>query len=88
MPYVTSVERIGIEKGLEQGLEQGRQESILEILEVRFGTIPEELTAAIALLKEDTILTALLRQSVTISDLAALRELVDSYLRDRPDNPS
>jgi flagellar biosynthesis/type III secretory pathway protein FliH len=26
MPYVTSVERIGIQKGLQQGLEQGRQE--------------------------------------------------------------
>ena len=84
MPYVTSVERIGIQKGLEQGLEQGRQEAILEaileILNVRFETIPEELTAAIALLNEDTILTALLRQSITISDLTALQEVVDGYL--------
>jgi len=26
MPYVTSAERFGIEKGLQQGLQQGRQE--------------------------------------------------------------
>jgi predicted transposase YdaD len=26
MPYITSVERMGIEKGLQQGLLQGRQE--------------------------------------------------------------
>jgi predicted transposase YdaD len=30
MPYVTSVERIGIEKGLQQGLQQGRLEGKLE----------------------------------------------------------
>ena len=30
MPYVTSVERIGIEKGLQQGLQQGRLEGKIE----------------------------------------------------------
>lgn len=47
MPYVTSVERIGIEKGLLQGRQEGRQEgrqaglreSILRVLEVRFGPV-------------------------------------------------
>ena len=26
MPYITSIERMGIEKGIQQGLQQGRQE--------------------------------------------------------------
>lgn len=39
MPYVTSVERIGIEKGLLQGRQEGLRESILRVLEVRFGPI-------------------------------------------------
>src|SRR6266404_2237227 len=49
MPYITSAERFGIEQGLEQGLEQGREqglvqgkrEAVLELLELRFGPIPE-----------------------------------------------
>ena len=46
MPYITSVERIGMEKGLERGLEQGRTEGeaalrkmIQEILESRFQVV-------------------------------------------------
>jgi flagellar biosynthesis/type III secretory pathway protein FliH len=58
MPYVTSAERFGIakglqegiEKGLQQGIEKGLQEgqviagrqAVLELLEVRFGSVPEE----------------------------------------------
>jgi len=49
MPYVTSVERIGIEKGLQQGLQQGRQEGrqegegvlLQKLLQRRFGALPE-----------------------------------------------
>ncbi len=41
MPYVTSVERIGIKKGLEQGLQQGRREELLAgialALDLKFG---------------------------------------------------
>ena len=44
MPYVTSVERIGIERGIEQGIEQGigRGEMILlrRMLRKRFGELP------------------------------------------------
>ena len=44
MPYVTSVERIGIERGIEQGIEQGigRGEMILlrRMLTKRFGELP------------------------------------------------
>ena len=58
MPYVSSVERIGLakgmEKGLKQGLEQGRQQEALtflrRLLERKFGQLPGDtetrLTAA------------------------------------------
>ena len=32
MPYVTSVERIGIKKGLQKGLEQGQQKGQAALL--------------------------------------------------------
>jgi len=45
MPYITSVERIGMEKGIEQGIQQGIQQGkqlgaadmLLHLIERRFG---------------------------------------------------
>jgi len=41
MPYITSVERIGMEKGIQQGIEQGKQlgavDTHLRQIERRFG---------------------------------------------------
>ncbi len=55
MPYITSVERIGIQKGIEQGLQQGLQqgmledarEMVLEALSFKFGVVPVEVAEAI-----------------------------------------
>lgn len=55
MPYVTSVERIGREKGLEQGRQEGRQEGQLlgqrvmlrRLIQARFGIVPEALARQI-----------------------------------------
>lgn len=40
MPYVTSVERIGIKKGLQQGLQQGEVRVLRRLLTRRFGELP------------------------------------------------
>lgn len=56
MRYVSSVERIGIEKGREQGLQQGREQGLQQgealalqrLLRKRFGAIPSEISARIA----------------------------------------
>jgi hypothetical protein len=56
MPYITSVERIGIEKGLQQGMQQGMQQGKIEgeasILErqltKRFGPLAEETRSRLA----------------------------------------
>lgn len=99
MPYITSVERLGIEKGLKQGLEQGleqglkqgRQEGIIQksrealinVLRERFEKIPDELVEAIALLEDETTLTDLLRQSISIESVAAFQAVVHSLAGDR-----
>ncbi len=41
MPYITTAERIGIEKGLQQGIQQGESALLLRILQCRFKNIPE-----------------------------------------------
>ncbi|MBF0295502.1 MAG: DUF4351 domain-containing protein [Magnetococcales bacterium] len=51
MPYITSVERIGEAKGREAGLQEGHQtglqkgkaETLLQLLQLRFGTLPKEI---------------------------------------------
>jgi len=41
MPYITSVERIGIEKGMEQGMQQGEATLLSRLLTKRFGPLDE-----------------------------------------------
>ncbi|WP_239121558.1 MULTISPECIES: hypothetical protein [Spirulina sp. CCY15215] len=60
MPYITSVERLGIEKGLQQG----RQEDIISVLQVRFEMVPEVLIETVNGIQDDAILANLLRQAI------------------------
>ena len=96
MQYVTSFERIGMEKGREQGIlqgiqrgilqgiQQGREQGIIEhsrlavmdVLNVRFATIPSAIVASLVQCDDMTILNALLRQAVTIPSLAEFEALL------------
>ncbi|MDP3876873.1 MAG: DUF4351 domain-containing protein [Methylobacter sp.] len=40
MAYVSSIERIGIEKGVLQGVVQGESRLLRKLLKQRFGTLP------------------------------------------------
>lgn len=42
MPYITSVERIGIQKGMLQNA----REAVLDALEARFATVPSAVVGA------------------------------------------
>ncbi|MCP2730983.1 hypothetical protein [Limnofasciculus baicalensis] len=84
MPYITSVERIGIRKGLEQGLEQGQitkgQEDIIRILEVRLKNIPPQLRTLIGFIKDQEVLGTLLVQVVTLQSVEAFLEVASQYV--------
>ncbi len=51
MKYITNMERRGLEKGLEKGQQIGQirsqQESVLAVLETRFGEVPYPLREAV-----------------------------------------
>ncbi len=51
MPYVTSVERIAIEKGVQKGIRQGSltqaREILIEALSACFGEAPQDMLATI-----------------------------------------
>ncbi len=80
MPYITSIERHGIEKGIEQGIEQGMlnkaRESVIEVLEVKFNSIPNDLKQTINNLDNLEVLKQLMRQAVVISSLTEFEELL------------
>ena len=78
MPYVTSWERIAMEKGLEQGLQQGRledaREMVLEALEIRFGELSPDLEKGIMDIGDREELRRLLRLAVQAESVRAFRE--------------
>ena len=81
MPYITSVERIGMQKGFEQGLQQGLQQGLREVQDMvceavttRFGTVPDDILAAVRRLEDRETLHALLRQAIICPTIDALRE--------------
>ena len=78
MAYVTSLERISIKKGLEKGRLENAQESILEALEVRFGSVPPELRARIGKLTDVEMCKALHRQAVSASTLEDFTEQLET----------
>jgi len=73
MPYITSVERFGIEKGRAEE----RQESILRILEVRFVEVPAELREQVKAIANLEVLAELLTQAVRAESLPFFQTVVD-----------
>ena len=63
IPYIISIERSGIEKGK---LENQR-ESVIEVLEAKFNTIPPELKDTINNLEDISFLKQLHRDAIFIS---------------------
>ncbi|MCP2728622.1 transposase [Limnofasciculus baicalensis] len=79
MPYITSVERIGISKGLEQGQITKGQEDIIRILEVRFQNIPPKLRELINKIKDLNVLWNILIQAVTLQSVEAFQSVARQY---------
>ena len=79
MPYITSVERIGIEKGLQQGLAKGREEGLRQgietALELRFGAAGLKLLPEIRGLHDPAVLQAVLQAIKTAATPDDLRRV-------------
>jgi hypothetical protein len=76
MPYITSVERIGIEKGLQQGILKNAREVVLDDLEVRFARVPPALAERIQGLDDPTFLRTLHRRAITVGSLAEFEQVL------------
>ena len=56
MPYITSIERIGIQKGIEQGIRQGEATLLLRLIALKFGEADEDAIGQIRAADTDTLL--------------------------------
>ena len=78
MPYVTSIERLGIEKGIKNAIEM--------VLEARFGASAVSVMSEIRQLSDAELLEKILRQASTVDrleDLAGLWDPPESHATDR-----
>ncbi len=84
--YITSIERRGIRKGIEQGMEQGIEQgslrtaraSLLQVLEVRFGSVPSSLREQIERSDDLPLLQAMHLEALGTDSLSAIEDAFDS----------
>jgi hypothetical protein len=76
MQYVTTIERMAIQKGMQRGL----RESILDILQIRFNETSELAETILEQIEDTEQLHELNRQAVTINSLAAFEQLLNETL--------
>ena len=69
MPYITSFERLGHERGVTEGIIQKGREDVIEVLEVRFGEIPTEVIQKINQIEDSSLLKTLLREAIALGSL-------------------
>jgi hypothetical protein len=80
MPYVTSVERIGIKKGIQQGIQKGlvqkSREAVIEILEARFDSAPGVIVDMVNHMDDLSLLKMLLKQAATVGALEEFKKVL------------
>jgi hypothetical protein len=79
MPYVTSFERIGMEKGMDKGFKQGTRNGLLmgidSLLEFRFGSEGLRLLPEISKIEDVDVLKAINLGLKTVKNLEELRRI-------------
>ena len=81
MQYVSSIERMAIEEGTKQGIQlgilQNARESVITVLESRFGPLPDSIAEGINSIEDVSSLHALLRRAIATVSLEAFQQALD-----------
>ena len=78
MPHITLFEELALKEGLEKGIIEGRQEglvqnareAILDVLDTRFGEVPDAVREQVNALCSEPTLKELHRRAILIPSLA------------------
>jgi hypothetical protein len=79
MPYVTSIERLAMAEGKAKGKVEGKAETILLVLETRFGSTSEGLSSAVRGITDSDRLTELARLAVVTQSLEEFEGTILSF---------
>ncbi len=74
MPYVTSVEKIGIEKGIRLGSIKEAREMVIEALKARFKTVPQDIETIVRKIEVKESLKKLLHGAILSDSLETFRQ--------------
>jgi predicted transposase YdaD len=55
MPYITSIERMGVERGRQEGRQEGYREMVLSLLGAKIGGLPIEVQARVEALSPELL---------------------------------
>jgi hypothetical protein len=69
MPHITLFEELALKEGLEKGILQNAREAILDVLDTRFGQVPDSIRDRINSLGSEPTLKTLLRRAALASSL-------------------
>jgi len=72
MPYVTSIER----RGIERGRQAGQQEAVIDILQTRFKRVPQTLVKTIQNVEDTSLLSKILKEAVLVDSLKTFKQIV------------
>ena len=84
MPLLSHMEIRAEKRGMEQGSLLTARESVLELLEIRFEAVPEELVDAINQIEDKAQLKDLHRQAITVESIEAFQQLLSPESEAQP----
>ncbi|WP_242044508.1 hypothetical protein [Anabaena azotica] len=74
MRYVTSIERFA----KEEGIVETARESVIEVLDTRFGEVPTSIVEAINKIDQPSLLKTLLKRAIAIPSTTEFQQLLDN----------
>lgn len=77
MPYITNIERFGIEKGRQEGRQEGIRQSVIETLKIRFKRVPQSLAKMIQAIEDTQFLSKLHQEAVLTDSLKTFKQKLE-----------
>ncbi len=90
MPILSNIERRAMEAGRQEGMQEGMQtglqqgmlqtarSDVLEVLTVRFNSVPLDLTNRVNQIADIAILKDLLKRAISIGSIAEFEQILDA----------
>jgi len=86
MPILSNIERRAMEAGRQEGMQTGLQQgmlqtarsNVLEVLTVRFNSVPLDLTNRVNQIADIAILKDLLKRAISIGSIAEFEQILDA----------